>query len=83
MIGDEYAVFSIDEALAQVFTEMEGDPELERSFNAVIASSLRGLMDTTAGEIGPGLNDSPLLWQDLTEEELRFLENAIKKEMKS
>jgi len=82
-LRDEGIAFSIDETLAQVFAEIGDDPELERAFNSLLASSLRGIMESSPGGIGPGHYDSPLFWQDLTEEELRFLENEIKKEMKS
>jgi hypothetical protein len=82
-LRDKGVAFSIDETLAQVFTEIGDDPELERAFNTLLASFLRGIMESSPGGIGLGHYDSPLLWQDLTEEELRFLENEIKKEMKS
>jgi hypothetical protein len=59
------------------------DAMLETSFDELWA----GVLQDAAEAQGSGLIlspfESPLLWESLTEEELRYIENELKKEMKS
>ncbi len=81
---EQVIAFSLNEALEQAYSEVwSDDPELSRAFEALLASSLSGLLEEALVEIGPFHFDSLLLGADLTEEELRFLEEEIKKEIKS
>jgi hypothetical protein len=55
---------------------------LEELFNSVISASIgENLEDSGWGE-RPDFYENLILWEDLTEEEMRFLESEIKKNNK-
>jgi len=78
----EVYVFSFESSLAKIYQEIGSDPELEELFNSVILASIgRTLEDSGWGE-RPDFYENLILWENLTEEEVKFLESEIKKDAK-
>lgn len=77
----EFYVFSFDEALEEVYREIGDDIELESEFNSLILASIDNLLRPSAWAEIQRTEDDFFLWEDLTDEELKFLESEIKKEM--
>jgi hypothetical protein len=72
---------SAEEQQASMAFELEDNPELLSAFNQVLESSLVEEM----GAAGPGSHglDNPLLFQEVTDEELAFVLEELKKETTS
>lgn len=79
----EVYIFSFESSLSQIYQEIGNDPELEDFFNSVILDSIGEILEDSEWIISPDIYENPLLWEDLTEEEMRFLESEIKKNAKS
>ena len=79
----EVYIFSFESSLSQIYQEIGNDPELEDFFNSVILASIGEILEDSGWIISPDIYENPLLWEDLTEEEMRFLESEIKKNAKS
>jgi hypothetical protein len=79
----EIPAFSIEDSLARLTVDFRTDPELENSFNAVLADSIRNLVPLEDVSPRLGALDSSLLRESLTPDELNFLLEALKKESKS
>jgi hypothetical protein len=79
----KFYVFTIEDVLTQVFSEIGDNPELENSYNSIILRSLENELDVLGYIQTADPYDYPLIWEELTEEELKFIESEIKKEMKS
>jgi len=78
----ELYVFSFESSLARIYQAIGSDQELEELFNSVISASIgENLEDSGWGE-RPDFYENLILWEDLTEEEMRFLESEIKKNNK-
>ena len=75
---EEFYIFSFEEAMADISLEIGNDVELEDLLNSIILEDINALVRETTGPY----NDYFFL-EFLTEEEIEFLESAIKKEMKS
>lgn len=78
----EFYVFSFDEAVEEVYREIGDDIDLERAFNSQILASINNLLSPSAWAEEQRTEDDLFLWEGLTDEELKFLESAIKKEKK-
>ena len=75
--------FSLEEALTLLAAEIGDDNSLEISFNELLAVTFQGAAEIPSEEFFMDPFESPLFWGNLTEEELRYVENEIKKEMTS
>lgn len=78
----EMYVFSYEDSLAQIYQEIGRDPELENMFNLVVLASIGESLDESEWQDSAGFQESPLLWENLSEEELKLIESEIKKEEK-
>jgi hypothetical protein len=81
--GQEAYVFSFEDSLAQVFQEIGENAELADLFNTVILASIEETLGDTEKKVIPGLESLSFPEQELTEEELIYLDSEIKKEIKS
>jgi predicted anti-sigma-YlaC factor YlaD len=79
----ENDIFSYEACLSRLHLEIGDDAKLEDNFNHVILGSLRGGLDSAALEERYLFSEDPFFWESLNEEELEFIEQEIKKEMKS
>lgn len=78
----EVYIFSFEDSLAQIYQEMGSDSELEDLFNSVILASLGETLEDSEWIIQPDSYENSILWENITEEEMRFLESEIKKDTK-
>ncbi|KKM73626.1 hypothetical protein LCGC14_1408560 [marine sediment metagenome] len=78
----EVYVFSFENSLAKIYQEIGSDPELEELFNSVILASLGELLGDSGWGECPDFHENLILWENLTEEEMRYLESEIKKDNK-
>ena len=76
-------IFTIEETLAQIRWEMGSDPELEAAFNSLLQTAIVGEYENIDLGNEAVYWENPLESEDLSEEELLFLEAEIKKEIKS
>ena len=79
----EVYILSFEDTFERIYNEMNSDPELEELFNSVILASLGENADDFSRIIHLELDETPLFWEGVTEEELDFLEIEIKKDNKS
>jgi len=75
-------VFSFESSLARIYQEIGSDQELEELFNSVICASIGETFEDSGWGERPDFYENLILWEDLTEEEMRFLESEIKKDNK-
>jgi hypothetical protein len=78
----EFYALSFGDAVEEVYREIGDDIELERAFNSQILSSIYDLLSPSAWIDLQETENDFFLWEDLTDEELKFLESEIKKEKK-
>lgn len=77
-------VYSVADMVKEIAHEIADDQELEQAFNSLLLASIDNAFQTQPEEmLAPGLYENPLHWEELTLEELRYIENEIKKEIKS
>jgi hypothetical protein len=81
--GKDVYVFSFEDSMAQVFQEIGENSELADLFNSIILASIEELLGETEEEIIPGLENLSFPGEELTEEELIYLDSEFKKEIKS
>ena len=81
-VPQEVYIFSFENSLAQIYKEIGSDAELEDLFNSVILASIDESLEDLEGAILPEFYENPLLWDNPTEEEMKFLESELKKEAK-
>ena len=79
----EMYVFSIENSLARIYQEIGDDPELEELFNSVVLASIGESLEDSEWRERPDFLENLLLWEDLTEEEMKFIESEIKKDVKT
>lgn len=75
----EVYVFSFESSLAKIYQEIGSDQELEQLFNSVILASIGETLEDSGWGERPDFYENLILWENLTEEEMRFLESEIKK----
>lgn len=75
--------FSLGDVLAQVDYETGNNPELESEYNTIILDSLEVELTGAVHLQELDLLWDSLIWENLTDEELRLIEIEIKKEMRS
>jgi hypothetical protein len=78
----ELYVFSFESSLAKIYQEIGSDQELEEMFNSFISASIGETLEDSRWGERPDFYENLILWEDLTEEEMRFLESEIKKDNK-
>lgn len=79
----ENDIFSYEACLIRLHQEIGDDAKLEEHFNRIILGSLREGLDSAVLEEHSLISEDPFFWESLSEEELKFIEQEIKKEMKS
>lgn len=81
--GQENDIFSYEACLNRLHQEIGDDAKLEDDFNRVILGSLTEGLDSAGLEEHSFLPEDPFFWESLSEEEMEFIEQEIKKEIKS
>jgi predicted anti-sigma-YlaC factor YlaD len=82
MPSQEMYVFSLDNSLTQIYQEIGNDSELEELFNSIVIASIGESLGDSEWVESPDFFENLLLWEDLTEEEIKFLESEIKEDVK-
>ncbi|MGD2245153.1 MAG: zf-HC2 domain-containing protein [Candidatus Aminicenantes bacterium] len=77
----EMYVFSLENSLARIYQEIGDDAELEKLFNSVIMESIGESLEDSEWRERPDFLGNLLLREDITEEEMKFLESEIKKDV--
>ena len=75
---EEYFVLSYEDAIGNIYGEINNDAELEELFNTIIMASLTEALEDLEVETIPFIIENPLYGEELSEEELRNLESKIK-----
>lgn len=70
------------ETLGLIYSEISDSPELERAFNQVLESSIQDNLGGE-GEVRESHLENPLLYRVVSDEEMAFLLEELKKEIKS
>jgi hypothetical protein len=78
---EEY-VFSFENSVTKIYEEIGSDPELEDLFNSVILASIGETLEDSGWDERPDFYENLIFWENLTEEEMKFLESEIKKDTK-
>ncbi len=78
---EEY-IFSFENSVAKIYQEIGSDAELEELFNSAILASIGETLEDSEWGERPDIYENLILWEDLTEEEMKFLESEIKKDNK-
>jgi hypothetical protein len=81
MPQEEY-VFSFENSVTKIYEEIGSDPELEDLFNSVILASIGETLEDSVWDERPDFYENLILWENMTEEEMKFLESEIKKDTK-
>lgn len=76
-------LFSLEDSLDRYYQKIGDNAELEYAFNAVIENSIIESGTGRVLEQNLHLLDDPLIWESLSEEELKLLEQEVKKEIKT
>jgi hypothetical protein len=76
-------IFSYEACLDRLHQTIGNDAGFEESFNRVILGSLGEDLDFATIEESVVLAENPFFWENLNDEELQFIEQEIKKDMKS
>ncbi len=75
-----YYVLSFEDALEDLYGEINNDAELEELFNTIILASLDKVLEELDRETIPFIIENSLYGEDLSEEDLKILESKIKLE---
>jgi hypothetical protein len=76
-------IFSYEACLDRLHQTIGDDAGFEESFNRVILGSLSEDLDFATIEESVVLSENHFFWENLNDEELQFIEQEIKKDMKS
>jgi len=76
-------VFSFEDTVASIMEEIGDNPELEKSFDLALQSSIEDAIREDGESALRQLTDDPLVWEGLTEDELVLLESRIRNEKQS
>lgn len=76
-----YYVLSFEDAIGDLYGEINDDVELEELFNTIILASLTEALEGLDGETIPFIIENPLYGGDISEEDLKMLESKIKLEL--
>lgn len=78
----ETYVFTLENSLAEIYQEIGDDYILEELFNSVIVVSIGESLEDSGWRERPDFSENFLLWEDLSEEEMKLLESEVKKDIK-
>jgi len=73
-------VFSFEDTVASIMTEIGDDPELERSFGTALQASIDEAVGEAGGEAFGSPSGDPLFWESLSDEELARVESGLRSE---
>jgi hypothetical protein len=79
--SQEIYVFSLENSLTRIYQTIGDDTELEELFNSVIMASIGESLEDSEWKERPDFLENLLLWEDLSEEEMKLLESEIKKDV--
>lgn len=74
----ERVVFSLENSLVSIDQEIGNDSELEEIFNLIILSSIGEALEESGLGTRSDFYKNPLFWENLSEEDLSYLELEIK-----
>jgi len=72
-------IFCFEDSIDNISEEIGDDADLEEVFNSLLLSSI----EEHGGGPAYHFSDDPLIWESLSEEEIRILETSLKKDTKS
>ncbi len=78
--SEGYYVLSFEDAIGDLYGEIENDAELEELFNTIILASLTEALEELDGETIPFIIENPLYGDELSEEDLKNIKSKIKLE---
>ena len=73
-----YYVLSFEDALEDLYGEINNDAELEELFNTIILASLTEVLEELDEETIPFIIENPFYGEDLSEEDLKNIKSKIK-----
>ncbi len=76
-------IFSLEGCFDRVAREIAGDAELAAGFNRFITESLTGEEDPSLPSADIYIWNEPYFWESLSDNELRLVEEEVKKEFRS
>jgi anti-sigma factor RsiW len=76
-------IFSFEACLDRVFQEIGGDDEVAADFSRFLSSSILGGGEEVILEDDVDLLSEPFFWRSLSDEDLRLIEEEIKKSIRS
>jgi len=77
----EDMTLTMESTVRSVLRAHQSDPSLSDLFDHMLLESLGDDLDQVADAIGP--LENPLIWEELTQEELEYLEGELAKDVKS
>lgn len=81
--SEEFYVLSYEDAIGNLYGEINNDAELEELFNTILAASLNEALDELDTKTIPFIIENILYKEDLSEEDLKVFESKIKREKDS
>lgn len=82
-LPQEIYVFSLENSLARISQELGEDSELEEMFNSILVESIDESLEDSGWRERPDFLENFLIWEDLTEEEMKFIESEVRKDIQS
>jgi hypothetical protein len=80
---EESYVFSFGNIMEEIYRDMGNDPALQEAFLSIVSASLNEMLALPDWDETLGWEDDLLVWEELSEEELRNLMPEIKKDRNS
>ncbi len=77
---EEFYVLSFEDAIGDLYGEINNDVELEELFNTIIADSLMEALEKLDGKTIPFIIENPLYGDELSEGDLKNIKSKIKLE---
>lgn len=75
--------FTFEDSVSRLYQQIGDNQDLEQYFNVLLLNSIEEDCGTSGLEHRPNFYNDPLLWENITEEEMNYLASEIKKEIKS
>jgi hypothetical protein len=76
---EEFFVFSFGNIMEEIYRDMGNDPALQEAFHSIVSALLNEMLTPPDWEEMLRWEDDLLVWEELSEEELRNLMTEIKK----
>lgn len=77
---EEFYVLSFEDAIGDLYGDINNDAELEELFNTIIVDSLTEALEELDGKAIPFIIENPLYGEDISEEDLKNIKSKIKLE---